>query len=498
MEQEKRSSGILLPVFSLPSRYGIGCFSAEAYSWIDILNRAGQRYWQLLPMGPADETGSPYLPLSSFAGNPFFIDLSRLVAEGRLKEDDVDRVATAKEQNIVDYPHLAQYRWRLLRQAFSCIKTDRWMEQFQEENRYWLEDYALFMALKHHFGESLSWNCWEPALRDREPETMEEYKEKLSEEVSFHKWTQYEFFREWEGIHGYAKEKNISVIGDMPMYVSYESADCWAHSRLFQLDTRKQPRRIAGVPPDGFSATGQIWGNPVYRWEANEEEQYQWWVQRVKRNVALYDVLRLDHFRGFDAFYSLDGDAVDGKDGQWNPGSGSRLFSVLQKEIPKASFIAENLGFLTDSVETLRQHLAIPGTKVLQFAFDGDSGNEYLPHNYSKDMVAYTGTHDNDTLKGWYTSLSWEQRQYICRYLGLETEEASVDRVVDCLIAIVQSSVAGLVIIPAQDFLHLGSRARCNTPGTVGNNWSWRMSPRQFTSELADSIKERCRIYGRC
>lgn len=493
--KNQRSAGILLPLFSLPSAHGAGCFSAEAYGFIDRLAQAGQRFWQILPIGPAGLADSPYQPLSSFAFDPLYIDLSRLAAEGLLHEDELHAMPWGTDPARIDYAAVRGGRAHLLPLAFQRYQRDPWIGRFEEENAAWLEDYALFMALRDHFGPAIPWCAWPAAIRDRQPEAMAHWRQTLSDEIAFHRWTQYECSREWEGIHGYAKEKGIAIIGDLPFYVSYDSADCWAHPDLFLLDDQRRPSRVAGVPPDAFSACGQLWGNPVYDWEALADTDYAWWTARVHRLASHFDVLRIDHFRGLAAFYSCPSDAEDACGGTWTTGPGLPFLARMQQEAGSTRFIAEDLGFLTPDVHRLRRDAGIPGLKVLQFAFDDDSSNAYLPHNYDSDCVVYTGTHDNNTSRGWFRTCGSTERSQFCRYAAItaDREEAAAP----AMIRLAQGSVAKTCIIPMQDYLNLDENARCNTPSTIEGNWCWRMLPGACTESLAAEIRKITALYGR-
>lgn len=499
-ENNKRSAGILLPVFSLASAGGIGCFSAEAYEFIDRLRAGGQSYWQILPMNPPGAANSPYQPLSSFAGTPFFIDLYRLMSDGLLSREEIEGTDLGSSRDRIDYGAQRSHRMDLLHRAFGRldkVAISGQIRKFEEENSFWLKDYALFMALKNHFGSDVMWSGWPDDIRDRRPEAVKRYENELADEIAFHKWTQFEFSVEWDGIRGYANSSGISTIGDMPFYVSYDSADCWAHPEIFLLDERKRPERIAGVPPDAFSEDGQLWGNPVYDWEAVRNTGYQWWKERVRQNFKTCDVLRIDHFRGFEAYYTCPASAENAKDGTWSKGPGQKFFNAIEQCFENPRFIAEDLGIITDEVTQLRQDAGLPGLKVLQFAFDSDSRNPYLPHNYEKDCVVYTGTHDNNTSRGWFREAGETVRDHFCDYAGIGRGADAESQAAPAMIRLAMESTAQICIIPIQDWLNLDENSRCNTPSTVSGNWSWRMQPHVFTEELAEHIRKQTELYGR-
>ena len=491
-----RESGILLPVFALPSRYGIGSFSKEAYELIDFMKRAGQKKWQVLPLGVTSYGDSPYQSFSAFAGNPYFIDLDALHAWGLLQKEEYVSVDFGQERDTVDYGRLYRERRRILKIAYRRFDADgdrRYLD-FCRRNSGWLEDYSLFMALKEKHG-GRSWDQWEEPLRARDSEAVRTFREQEAQEIGFYWFEQYLFFAQWEALHRYAKEQGIEIIGDIPIYAAYDSADVWAEPALFQLDERLLPRAVAGCPPDGFSSTGQLWGNPLYDWEEHARTGYQWWIRRISHCLRLYDVLRVDHFRGFDAYYSIPAGESTAENGHWEQGPGIRLFETLREKLGELNIIAEDLGFLTDSVVELVRKTGFPGMKVLQFAFDSREESDYLPHNYDKNCVVYTGTHDNDTLLGWYQTMDDADREFSARYMnnrGTPPEEIHWD-----FIRLAMSSVADLCVIPIQDYLGLGSSARINTPSTLGNNWKWRLREGQLTDSLAERIREMTELYGR-
>ena len=489
-----RSSGILLPVSALPTRYGIGGFSKEAYEFVDQLEQAGQKNWQILPLGPTGYGDSPYQSFSTFAGNPYYISLDVLREEGLLTEAECREADCGENPGYVDYGKIYQTRFAVLRKAFARFRENEEYQQFVEENCCWLEDYSLYMAVKHHQQEK-SWLEWPQELKNREPQALAESREKYKEEIAFYYFQQYEFSRQWKKLKIYANSKGIRIIGDIPIYVALDSADAWAGPQLFQFDGENRPVAVAGCPPDGFSATGQLWGNPLYRWDYHRKTGFEWWIRRMKYCFQLYDVVRVDHFRGFDAYYSIPYGDTTAEFGHWEQGPGMELFQVLKEQLGDVSIIAEDLGFLTESVLRLVHDTGYPGMKVLEFAFDSREESDYLPHNYPHNCVVYTGTHDNDTIAGWYQEMSPEDREFSRDYLN--NRSSSPREIPWDFIRLALASVADLAVIPMQDYLGLGTEARFNYPSTQGNNWKWRLLPGQVTGELLDKIRHLTRLYGR-
>lgn len=567
---DNKEKGVLLPVFSLPSKYGMGCFSREAKEFIDWLKETGHTYWQILPLNPTGMADSPYQPLSSFAGNAYYIDPEQLMEQGLIAPEELEEFEFGGDPSRVEYETLYETRLRMLRLAHRRFTAQRQVmalqravlgittlgesggkpegaaagtsdnavtdegaagaidgtdsnaeysefrsdsidpyERYLADNVSWLKEYALFMALREEYGKELSWDDWPDSLRCRDAKAVEEARETYAEDIDFYRWTQYEFYREWGDLKAYANRAGIKIFGDMPIYVSYDSADCWANPEMFQLDEDRKMTKIAGVPPDDFAGEGQLWGNPLYDWDKMKEDGYAWWISRIRQSFVLYDVIRLDHFRGYEAYYSCDADAINGRDGIWHKGPGMELFRQLEQVLGIDSvsdlFVAEDLGCLTEGVYQLLRETGFPGTKVLQFAFDNDPNNPYLTENYTENCVVYTGTHDNDTTAGWFRTLSGDAQAGILQYLGLSAEEAwklvlehdaylkkraagaegTADTAApedpailatDLLIRRAMDSRAKIAIIPLQDYLHLGSEARTNTPGTIVNNWCWRMT----------------------
>ena len=495
-ECKMRGSGILLPIASLPSRYGIGAFSKEAYEFVDFLVKAGQTYWQVLPLGPTGYGDSPYQAFSTFAGNPYYIDLEELIENGWLSRKDCDTVDFGNDASKVDYEKIYFGRFKLLRKAYrkSRIEEGKDYTEFVRDNAYWLDNYALYMALKTKY-KGKSFYVWKEEDRLRKPAALKAYQKdaKFAEEVGFWKFTQYLFFKQWYALKAYANEKGIRIIGDIPIYVAPDSADTWANPELFQLDENNLPVGVAGCPPDYFSPTGQLWGNPLYRWDYHKKTGFDWWLKRLAFCFKMYDVVRIDHFRGFDEYYYIPYGDKTAEFGHWEKGPGFELFAEVKKKLGKQNIIAEDLGLLTPSVIKLVKKTGFPGMKILEFAFDSNEDNDYLPHNYEKNCVVYTGTHDNDTVMGWYPTLGKADKKYALNYLGVKNAKT----IAWDLIRLAMSSVADTAIIPMQDYLELGSEARINTPSTLGNNWDWRMKADAYSVALANKIYTLTKLYGR-
>lgn len=494
-----RASGILLPVFSLPGEYGIGCFSEEAYRFVDFLAEAKQRYWQILPLGPTGYGDSPYQSFSTFAGNPYFISLKQLISEGLLTKEECDAVDFGCDDRQVDYGKLYRGRLDLLRKAFrrSRHRESGEFAAFCRDNAFWLSDYALFMALKDAHGGA-DFSTWERELREYEAGARAAWQEKLEEECAFHTYLQYEFLRQWKALRAYAASRGIRIIGDIPVYVSHDSSDFWAGRDLFMRDERGEIRLIAGVPPDGFSADGQVWGNPLYDWERHARDGYRWWRRRIGKCLELYDVIRIDHFRGFDEFFAVPADEDTAKNGHWEKGPGLRLFEAIREEFGEVPIIAEDLGYVTDTVRQLVRDTGFPNMKVLEFAFDSRDSTgaaEYLPYRFGRNCVVYTGTHDNETVRGWIDSILPEERKAVKDYLDVRTEDPG--EIVDKLVLLAHSSVADLSIIPIQDYLRLDNSARINQPSTQGKNWRWRLKEEDLTPALTERLVRMMELYGR-
>ena len=491
----KRSSGILMPISSLPSPHGIGTLGAEARKFVDFLAAARQSWWQILPVGPTSYGDSPYQSFSAYAGNPYFVDLDLLCKDGLLTPDEVSAVSWGDDPARVDYSAIYNGRFPLLHLAMERgweRDADK-VKSFSEENASWLPDYALFMALKRHFGMK-SWTDWpDEDIRLRRPEAVAHYQKALADDIRLFTYIQYLFFRQWEDLRSYAHEKGIGIIGDLPIYVAMDSADVWADPRAFQLDERNVPAEVAGVPPDYFTADGQLWGNPLYDWDAMKADGYTWWIRRIAGASRLYDILRIDHFRGLESYWAVPRGETTAKIGRWVKGPGMDLIGVLTEKFPNIQFIAEDLGYLTPDVRQLLADSGLPGMKVLQFAFDSREAANYLPHTYPRHCVCYAGTHDNSTLMGWKDEAAPADIAMAREYLGLHDGEGFNWGVLRGG----QSSVADLFIAQMQDYLGLGSEARMNTPGILGSNWQWRMLPGQITEELTARIARMTSLYGR-
>lgn len=491
-----RRNGMLLPIASLPSPYGIGGFSKEAYEFIDLLEETGQKLWQILPLGPTSYGDSPYQSFSTFAGNPYFIDLDTLAEKGWLTKEACEASDYGDNESYIDYGRIYNSRFVLLKQAFlnSDILSDEKFTEFCKANQHWLPDYALYMALKNQ-NDGKSWIEWEEEIRLRKPEAVEYYKKELEEECNFYEFLQYEFHEQWTKVKEYAHKKGIQIVGDVPIYVAFDSADTWANPELFQLDEKNLPLGVAGCPPDAFSATGQLWGNPLYNWAYHKKTGYDWWLKRIAYCFDLYDIVRIDHFRGFDEYYSIPYGDETAVNGHWEKGPGMDLFNTVKEKLGELDIIAEDLGFLTESVFQLLKDSGYPGMKVLQFAFDPREDSDYLTYKYQRNCVVYTGTHDNDTTAGWFEKLSDGDKEVALRYMNsfyTPKEEQHWD-----LIALAMRSTADTCIIPVQDFLGLGSEARINMPSTLGDNWKWRMTKGAFSEELKEKIRRMTKLYGR-
>lgn len=489
-----RRSGVLMPVSSIPSAYGIGTFSAQAYEFVDMLAEAGQSYWQILPLGPTGYGDSPYQSFSTFAGNPYYIDLEALIEKGWLTKAECDQYDFGDNDEYIDYEKIYLSRFKVLRKAFrnSGIEKDEEFIQFCGQNAYWLDDYALYMAVKNSF-DGKSWSEWDEDIRLRKPEAMAAYREKFSDEICFYQFQQYLFAKQWMALKKYANDKKIEIIGDIPIYVAFDSADTWANPELFQLDEELIPIAVAGCPPDAFSATGQLWGNPLYRWEYHKETEYAWWMRRIAYCYDLYDVVRIDHFRGFDEYYSIPYGDPTAEFGHWEKGPGYDIFKTMKAKLGNRAVIAEDLGFLTDTVIRLVKKTGYPGMKILQFAFDSREESDYLPHNYTANSIVYTGTHDNDTTVGWFEKLNRKDKAFAKKYLNIRSNKDAQWAFIRAALA----SVSDTCIIPIQDYLGLGTEARINMPSTLGTNWKWRMLPGQFTGELAAKMSDMTKLYGR-
>ena len=491
-----RASGVLLPVFCLPSDYGIGCFSKEAYTFVDFLAEAKQTYWQVLPMGPTSYGDSPYQSFSTFAGNPYFVDLHALIEKGWLTQKEVGKVNWGEDLQKIDYEKLYKNRMKMFMKAYhrSGIAADKDYCAFVKKNAFWLEDYALFYAIKDA-NKGKSFIEWDDALRLHKKAALKAFaqEEKHAELMGCVKFVQYLFYTQWKALKQYANEKGVQIIGDIPIYVAFDSADTWAEPKLFQLDTKGYPTGVAGCPPDYFAATGQLWGNPLYDWEYHKKTGYAWWIRRMEACFELYDVVRIDHFRGFDEYYNVPYRDKTAEFGHWVKGPGYDLFAAMKKKLGERKIIAEDLGLITPGVQKLVKKTGYPGMKVLELAFDSNEDNDHLPHNFERNCVVYTGTHDNDTTVGWFGQLNRKDQAYTKKYLNIKNAK----HIAWDLVRLAMGSVADTVIIQMQDYLELGNEARINVPSTLGNNWNWRMQNDVCTGKLADQIRELTELYGR-
>ena len=489
-----RASGILLPISALPSPYGIGTLGKAAYAFADFLHAAGQKYWQLLPLGPTSYGDSPYQSFSTFAGNPYFIDLDLLAEEGLLDKEDLAAADWGNDPRYVDYGKIYEVRFDVLRRAFlRGRERDREaVERFQAENP-WLKNYALYMAVKAHFGMK-SWLEWpDEAIRVRAPEAVARYEKELAEDVAFYTYLQYLFFKQWGELREYIHSLGIRIIGDLPIYVAMDSADVWAEPEFFQLGEGNIPTEVSGVPPDYFSADGQLWGNPLYDYDRMRQDGFGWWIRRVEGASRLFDVIRIDHFRGLESYWAVPYGAETAREGRWRKGPGMDLVGVLTQWFHGLDIIAEDLGFLTPEVHQLLRDSGLPGMKVLEFAFDAREPSNYLPHTYERNCVCYVGTHDNETVMQWREQADRADVTFARKYLGLNEAEGFHWG----MIRGGMSSVADTFVAQMQDYLGLGAEGRMNTPGTLGNNWRWRLLPREASPALARKIRRYAHMYGR-
>jgi 4-alpha-glucanotransferase len=503
-----RCSGILLHVTCLPGAHGIGDFGNSAYEFVDFLAGSGQKIWQVLPLSPTGYGDSPYQCFSAFAGNPLFINLGALREEGLLSAQDLSNAPKFPDEHVA-YDRVIEFKQRLLRKAAHAFLADRAeadrraFDTFCQNGRGWLEDYVLFMACKRIY-KGAPWVHWDAGICQRDSAVLKKWQTELSSETEFHKFVQFEFFRQWEKLREHCGRCGISIMGDIPIYVAHDSADVWAHPELFRLDERGRPTAVAGVPPDYFSATGQFWGNPLYRWDVSASSGHRWWIDRCGASLRLFDLVRLDHFRGFEAYWEVPSGATTAAEGKWEKGPGAEFFRTLQAEFKELPFVAENLGVITPGVEALRKEFGFPGMSLLQFAFGNDpQGPSFRPHNYSRELVAYTGGHDNDTTVGWWTSSGVgestrteedirKEHDLTRAYLGFETEPVNW-----VFIRTVLASVANMAIIPLQDVFGLGSEARMNLPGTVSGNWKWRYRADTLTKEIREKLQGLTLLYDR-
>jgi len=495
----ERASGILLHPTSLPGPFGIGDFGPDAYHWIDFLSEAGCSLWQILPLGPTGYGDSPYQCFSAVAGNPFLINPALLIEDGFLAKNDlIDQPEFCRDQ--VDYGLVIPWKLKILERAFNHFKNiynpalTADYDKFHSDASYWLDDFALFMSLKEA-NQGASWQKWDKDLRERNPKSLLEAKKKLSNAIQRQIFQQFIFFRQWQKLRAYAHNQSVRIIGDIPIFVAHDSAEVWAKPSLFLLDQQGAPTFVAGVPPDYFSSTGQLWGNPLYHWDIHAQSGYTWWLERLRSTLDLVDIIRLDHFRGFDAYWEVPAQETTAVNGRWAPGPGLHFFNKIFKTFGSIPIIAEDLGVITPQVNLLRDKYNLPGMKVLVFAFNSGSSNPYLPHNFEKNCVVYTGTHDNDTTRGWYDQASPDEQDFTNRYLNISGTDSS--NISWRLIRAAWSSVAGFAIAPLQDILGLGNEARMNYPSSLGNNWKWRVTADALTDKIKLRLLDINNIFGR-
>ncbi len=495
----KRSFGILMHPTSLPGRYGIGDLGENTYKFIDFMEKTGAKLWQVMPLGPTGYGDSPYACFSAMAGNPLMISPDTLVKEGLLSAAEVETIPDFPEKKV-DFGPVIIYKYSLYKKAFanfsaSAVRNDlkKDYEDFSScaENAVWVDDFALFMALKEKH-QGAVWSKWAPALAKREPEAIKAAKKELAETIDFHKFLQFIFFRQWLAAKKYANDKGISVVGDVPIFVAYDSADVWTNPEIFHLDASGVPTVVAGVPPDYFSETGQLWGNPLYRWDILAKTGFEWWIQRFREVLKLVDIVRIDHFRGFEACWEVPAAEKTAIKGRWVKAPGKELFMHVLKAIGKLPIIAEDLGVITPEVEKLRDSYNFAGMKILQFAFNLDAKNQYLPHNFIPNSVVYTGTHDNETTAGWFKNLTAKEKRQVCDYLGSAPRKLHHE-----FIRLAISSVSDIAVVPVQDIIGAGDDGRMNTPGKASGNWSYRFAMNELKTGDAKKIADWCQIFGR-
>ncbi len=488
-----RESGVLMHITSLPSDYGIGTMGQQAYDFVDFLKNAGQRYWQILPLTPTGYGDSPYQSCSTYAGNAYLIDFTLLIEEKLLLESEVKSVSWGDRADKVNFGLLYENRWNVLRLAYRRFTEWQSLDAFCRENGSWLPDFALYMALKERH-DGAPWYTWEDGLKHRDPNVLWSARRELKEEIQFHCFVQYLFFKQWNALHSYARENHVQIIGDVPIYVPYDSSDVWSNPELFQLDANLTPTAVAGCPPDAFSADGQLWGNPLYCWDVMKKNDYSWWIRRLAAAEKLYDVIRIDHFRGLESYWSVPYGDTTARNGKWVEGPGMHFINAVKRQLPHVRMIAEDLGYLTQAVLDMRDASGFPGMKVLGFAFDSAEPSDYLPHMYPKNSVCYTGTHDNMTMRQWFSMAEQSAAAYAKEYMCLTEQEGLTWGV----IRTAMSSVSDLCILLAQDLLDLGAEARMNFPGTQSDsNWTWRAGKQAFHPELAQRLYRLTQLYGR-
>jgi 4-alpha-glucanotransferase len=496
---KRRGSGVLLHISSLPSPYGIGDLGPSAYQFADFLVQAKQSYWQILPLTPTNlvTANSPYYGRSAFAGNPLFICPELLVRDGLLSAGEVVPPENSRSSQV-DYPSVIHFKERIFDLAFERFRKQKPAQSYDDfcfRNSFWLDDYSLFVALHSHFGEKV-WSDWPAEVRDRKPEALKSFMHQLSSQIDREKFLQYSFFRQWSALKSYCNRRGMQIFGDIPLYVQYDSSDLWGHPEIFKLDGDNRPLVVAGVPPDYFSETGQYWGNPIYRWDFLQQTNYAWWLERMEHNCRLYDLLRVDHFLGLVAYWEIPAQEKTAVNGKWVEAPGEHFLKAFFKKFPFYSLVAEDLGAVTPAVREVMRKFSLPGMKVLLFAFGDDlAGNPYVPHNHIPNCILYTGTHDNNTVRGWFEQeASTDDRKRLFRYLG---RKVMAEEVAEVFIRKAMMSVANTVILPIQDLLGLGADGRMNVPSTTEGNWAWRLSPGQITPVLAERLREMTEIYGR-
>ncbi len=491
---KNRSSGILMHISSLPGPYGIGTFGDNAKLFVDFLKKSGQKYWQILPLGPTGYGNSPYQSFSAFAGNPFLIDLEELLRLKYINREQIKKYMVKSSKNQVNYGEIIEKKNLILKEAYLGFLENESLDKLKifKKSHDWLEDYSIFMALKEKYNNE-PWQKWDIEFKLRDNISISDFKKNHKYDIYFWIFVQYIFYKQWKEVKDYANNLNIQIIGDMPIYVSADSADTWAHPELFYFDENCNSIAVAGCPPDAFSETGQLWGNPLYDWKINEKKGFSWWIKRMKSSMELFDVIRIDHFRGFESYYEIPALDETAENGKWVKGPGMKLFNAINKEIPNLKIIAEDLGFLTEEVIKLREDSGYPGMKVLQFAFDSREESDYLPHNYDSNCIVYTGTHDNDTVMGWFKNASKDDVKMAIDYLALNKKEGYNWG----YIRGAWSSVAMIAIAPMQDFLGLASKHRMNIPSTTDGNWQWRVDEKDLSDKLAGRIRRLTKMYGR-
>lgn len=487
----KRSAGVLLPVFSLPSNYGIGCFSKEAYEFVDRLSAAKQSFWQILPLNPTGCGDSPYQSFSTFAGNPYFVDFESLCEEGLIDKKELEASDCLDSEDRVNYEKIKSTRDKFFSICYKNfdLKNNKEYASFLRKNKFWLDNYALYMALKDYY-DGKEWILWDEDIRMRKSEALKKYSAELEDKINYHKFIQFIFFKQWHKLKKYANSKKVRIIGDIPIYVAYDSADVWENPGLFMLDKDLKPKLVAGCPPDEFAKKGQLWGNPVYNWKYHKKTGYEWWIKRIKFSLKMYDVMRIDHFRGFDSFYAVKYGSADAVDGKWYRGPGYSIFEKIKQQLGNIDIIAEDLGFLTPSVIKLLNKTGFYGMKIFQFGFDKGKITDHIPFMYPRNSVAYTGTHDNNTIVGWYEELGKKDMENVMEFICTDSVNMGI---IKCVLF----SPSDIAIIPAADYLGLSKEGRINTPSTVGDNWKWRMKKNDFDLGLAKYIAKLTRLSKR-